>query len=70
MLVNSEQYRPLLNNQIINHLGINYPYIRYFKLIFEKLNISVSENTRVIYVPLPVVTVKTSGSYYDTYEED
>lgn len=73
MLANPEQYRPLLNmvlnNQMVNQLGINHPYIRYFKLISEKLNMSVSETTEVIPEP-PVTTNKISSNDDDTDEED
>ena len=43
ILSNPEQYKPILsmvlNNKMINQIGHNHPYIRYFKLIAEKLNI-------------------------------
>ena len=46
ILSNPEQYKPILsmvlNNKLVNQIGNNHPYIRYFKLIAEKLNIQPS----------------------------
>ena len=43
---NPEQYKPILsmvlNNKMATQIGNNHPYIRYFRLIAEKLNIQPS----------------------------
>jgi len=72
ILSNPEQYKPLLsmvlNNQMINQMGANHPYIKYFKLIAEKLNIQPE--------PIPTITTnnisanKLSQNDDDTDEED
>ena len=72
ILSNPEQYKPLLNiilnNQMINQMGANHPYIRYFKLISEKLNLQINDTIPEI---IPNVTPnKISTTDDDTDEED
>lgn len=70
---NPEQYKPLLNmvlnNQMINQLGANHPYIRYFKLISEKLNLQTGISEPELVEP-SVTPNKISTSDDDTDEED
>lgn len=67
ILSNPDQYKPILsmvlNNQMVNQMGTNHPYIKYFKLIAEKLNIQ-PEPTQ------PVAANKLSQDDDDTDEED
>lgn len=76
MLSNPEQYKPLLsmvlNNQMINQMGANHPYIRYFKLISDKLNMSSSNNSipDVESLSSKITTNKISNNDDDTDEED
>jgi hypothetical protein len=54
ILSNPEQYKPILNmvlnNKMVNQIGNNHPYIRYFKLIAEKLNLESEDE----YVRVPI----------------
>jgi hypothetical protein len=53
---------------MINQMGANHPYIRYFKLISEKLNLQINDNVPEI---IPNVTPnKISTVDDDTDEED
>lgn len=76
MLANPEQYKPLLsmvlNNQMINQMGANHPYIRYFKLISDKLNMSSSNNSipDVESLSSKITSNKISNNDDDTDEED
>jgi hypothetical protein len=78
ILSNPDQYKPLLNmilnNQMINQMGANHPYIRYFKLIAEKLNVQ-NENIEdtlehISEVKPNIVQNKPSTTDDDTDEED
>lgn len=46
VLSNPEQFKPILsmvlNNKMLNQMGANHPYIKYFKLLADKLNISIN----------------------------
>jgi hypothetical protein len=71
ILSNPDQYKPLLNmvlnNQMINQIGTKHPYIKYFKLISDKLN--MSSNT-IPDVESQITTNKISNNDDDTDEED
>jgi hypothetical protein len=73
MLSHPEQYKPLLkmvlNNQMINKMGATHPYIKYFKLISDKLNFQ-TENTEQEQVNPTIIPNKISTSDDDTDEED
>ena len=79
ILSNPEQYRPILsmvlNNGMINQIGNNHPYIRYFKLIAEKLNIQptnlghVNEDDNEDAIP-KLIANKISNNDDDTDDED
>jgi hypothetical protein len=67
ILSNPEQFKPLLNmvlnNKMVGQMGTNHPYIKYFRLIADKLNIQ-QEST-------PVISAnKLSQDDDDTDEED
>lgn len=47
---------------MVNKLSINHLYIGYFKLIYQRLNITVLKTTEIILEPLPVTINKIS--YY------
>jgi len=76
MLANPDQYKPLLsmvlNNQMINQMGANHPYIRYFKLISDKLNMMSNNNSipDVESISSKITTNKISNNDDDTDEED
>jgi hypothetical protein len=68
ILSNPEQFKPLLNmvlnNKMVNQMGTNHPYIKYFKLIADKLNIQSEPDS-------PNITAnKISKNDDDTDEED
>lgn len=75
VLSNPEQFKPILsmvlNNKMLNQMGSNHPYIKYFKLLADKLNISI--NAVVVPEQLvenePMNTNKISKDE-DTDEED
>ena len=73
ILSNPEQYKPLLNmvlnNQMINQIGVNHPYIKYFKLISDKLNIQ-STDPKPELIDTNTIPNKISTSDDDTDEED
>ena len=77
ILSNPEQYKPILsmvlNNGMINQIGNNHPYIRYFKLIAEKLNIKPSNlepmNDNEDVIP-KLIPNKLSNNDDDTDDED
>jgi hypothetical protein len=75
ILSNPEQYKPILsmvlNNKMINKMGVNHPYIKYFKLIAQKLNIQPELDSE----PEPdikntVVSANELSQNEDTDEED
>lgn len=78
ILSNPEQYKPLismiLNNKMINQMGINHPYIKYFKLIANKLNIqstTTTLNDSVCKEKISqIISNKISNNDDDTDEED
>lgn len=79
ILSNPEQYRPLLNmilnNKMMNQMGANHPYIRYFRLIANKLNFQNGDTEPSISEPEPkiksdIVQNKPSTTDDDTDEED
>jgi hypothetical protein len=73
MLSNPEQYKPILNmvlnNKMLNSLSTNHPYIKYFKLIAEKLNINFSDKPPENIVQ-NIIGNKISSNDDDTDEED
>ena len=75
ILSNPEQYKPLLNmvlnNQMVNQMGANHPYIRYFRLISDKLNLQTGNSELETELLKPTVTPsKISMTDDDTDEED
>jgi hypothetical protein len=78
ILSNPDQFRPLLNmvlnNQMVNQMGANHPYIKYFRLISEKLNLqpTTQEETQpALETPLTTPAPnKISSKDDDTDEED
>jgi len=81
ILSNPEQYKPILsmvlNNKMINQMGGNHPYIRYFKLIAEKLNIQPqiveSPQTETLNEPedtIPTLVGNKISNDEDTDDED
>jgi len=79
ILSNPEQYKPILNmvlnNKLMNQMGVNHPYIRYFKLIADKLNIQPqnSESDNTILTPeniLSNISNNKMSKDEDTDEED
>ena len=76
ILSNPEQYKPILsmvlNTKMVNQMGINHPYIRYFKLIAQKLNFKPSEIPQEILenVKQELSSNKLSNNDDDTDEED
>ena len=86
ILSNPDQYRPLLNiilnNKMMNQMGANHPYIRYFRLIANKLNFQNGDIEQpllepVTQIPIPeqevkpnIVQNKPSTTDDDTDEED
>ena len=66
---NPEQYRPILNmvlnSKMLDQSKMNHPYIKYFKLIAEKLNIQPLKIDK-----LPLIKNKLSKNDDDTDEED
>lgn len=75
ILSNPEQYKPILsmvlNNQMVNQMGANHPYIKYFKLIAEKLNIQPEPTPTIATNNLSNISVnKLSQNDDDTDEED
>lgn len=81
ILSNPEQYKPILsmvlNNKMTSQIGTMHPYIKYFKLIAQKLNIKpldipseVLENIKSEISKSEISNNKISNNDDDTDEED